>query len=114
MPGTLVWNSGVSTGIVTPRVSVPNTSVIASIGQAILQAPWPMQSVGLISCALPPIRPSTLWSGCSGQATTQAPQPRQRFGSITGCSDTGSVSPASRASSSTASACASLRFCRPR
>ena len=74
-----------------PRFSLPKTSWIASCGQAAAQAPWPMQADPLISTALP----STMPSASSGQALMQAADPRQRTGSITGCSDGGSASPAS-------------------
>ncbi len=67
-----------------PRRSVPNTSVIASTGQAVRQAPWPMQSLGAISSALPRIMPSTRCPGISGQALMQALQPMHLFGSMTG------------------------------
>ncbi len=37
---------GLTCGMSTPRCAVPNTSVIASTGHALRQAPWPMQSAG--------------------------------------------------------------------
>ncbi len=84
MPGTLVWKSGPTSGMSIPRRSVPNTRVIAPTGQAVRQAPWPMQSLGETSSALPRIIPSTWCPGISGQALMQALQPMQMFGSITG------------------------------
>src|SRR5512143_2859082 len=114
MPGTDDSNVALSNGISTPRRSVPNTSVMASAGQAARQAPWPMQSEGPINCALPPISPSTWCSGCSGHAFTQEPQPIQRAASMTGCSETGSAKPADAAFSSTARLWRSLLLRRPR
>jgi hypothetical protein len=73
---------------------VPNTSVIAFIGQAVLQAPCPMQLAGLTSTDLLSIIPSTVFSG---QALTQDRQPRQRHESITGWSDAGARRPDFRA-----------------
>jgi len=85
IPGTLVSKSGLTRGMSTPRVSVPKTRVMASAGHAVLHAPWPMQSVGLMSWAFSPITPRTAWSGCSGQAFTQEPHPRQvGFGQVLG------------------------------
>ena len=63
MPGTLVSKLGLTSGMSTPRRSLPKTSVIASTGQAAAQAPWPMQAAGFVSCALPSMMPSA----CSGQ-----------------------------------------------
>ena len=79
-------------GMSTPRRAVPKTSSMAPTGQAVLQAPWPMQEAGSSNCALPPIMPMMR---PSGQACVQAPQPTHRAGSMTGWSDEGSVSPAS-------------------
>ena len=59
MPGTVDSKLGLSSGMSMPRCAEPNTSVIASTGHALRQAPWPMQSDGLTSCALLPIKPST-------------------------------------------------------
>ena len=91
-PGTLVSNLGSTWGMSTPRRSEPNTSVIADTGQEAAQAPCPMQSVGLVSTALPPTTPSAP----SGHARSQPPEPMHRVGSTTGCSDAGSVIPSSR------------------
>ncbi len=93
IPGTLDSKLGLSTGMSRPRRSVPNTKVMASNGQAVLHAPWPMQSVGPISAALPSMRPSTSWCEVSGQADTQVPHPRHLTGSMTGWSEAGSVMP---------------------
>src|SRR3989304_5330921 len=101
MPGTLVSNSGLTTGISTPRLSVPNTSVMASAGQAVLHAPCPIQSVGLIRCDLPAMIPRTWCPGCSGQALTHDPHPRHLLWFIWGCRLVGSVSPALTAEPST-------------
>ena len=90
MPGTLVSNQGETRGMSTPRFSVPNTSVSAWDGQAVTQAPWPMQAAALISVALP----LTMPNASSGQALAQAPEPKHRLGSTTGCKDAGSLSPA--------------------
>ena len=101
MPGTLVSNCGDTSGMSMPRRSVPNTSLMASNGQAAKHAPWPMQAAALISVALP----ATMPSACSGQALTHDDEPMQRTGSTTGCSDGGSTSPA-------ATACCSSLVCR--
>ena len=94
-----------------PRFSVPNTSVIASTGQAARQAPWPMHDAALISTALPPMMPSA----SSGQAVTHEPEPMQRSGSITGCSDGGSSQPGLDATSFSCSTCSrSMRRLRRR
>src|SRR5882762_2816909 len=50
-----------------------------------------MQAPAFTSCALPPMMPIAF----SGQAATQAIESRQRLGSMTGCRDAGSLSPAS-------------------
>ena len=114
MPGTLDSKSGDSVGMSTPRFSEPNTSEMAPTGHAARHAPWPMQSPALMRLALPLIRPSTVCSGCSGQARTQAPQPTQIAGSMIGCSETGSASPAACASffASMLRFSALLRLCR--
>jgi hypothetical protein len=57
-----------------------------------------MQSPALIRLALPLINPSTVCSGSSGHARMQAEQPMHAEGSISGCSDAGSASPAPSAS----------------
>ena len=106
MPGVAVWKSGPMRGISTPRRSVPSTSVIASYGQAVWHAPWPMQFAAFTSTALPATIPST---SCSGHAVTQAPQPRQRLGEMSGWSETGWSRPASRAACSASTLRASER-----
>ena len=109
IPATLVSKVGLTTGMSTPRRSVPNTSVIACTGQAAAHAPWPMQADGLARTALPPSKPIA----SSGHAMAQAPEPQHFTGSMTGCSEAGSVSPASRASRITG-ALSNSRRRRPR
>ena len=84
MPGTVDSNFGVRMGMSTPRRSLPNTSVMALTGQAVLHAPWPMQSPGLTRTARPSTMPRTVWCACSGQALTHELQPIQVAGSIIG------------------------------
>src|SRR5882757_8734422 len=96
MPGTDDSKVGLTTGMSTPRLALPNTKVIAPTGQATLQAPWPMQSVGLIRVAFPRMMPRTWCNGSSGHAFTQAEQPMQVLTSMTGCREAGSVTPESR------------------
>ena len=72
MPGTLVSPPAPSTGTAISRVTVPNTRLIALVGQASRHTPWPTQAEGSIKVAVRPTRPSTSFSG---QARTQAPQP---------------------------------------
>ena len=57
-----------------------------------------MQLVGAMSWALPLIKPNTGWLCASGQALTQVPHPMHFEGSICGCNEAGSVSPASNSS----------------
>ena len=66
---------GLHHGNIDAAFFLPNTSVMASTGQAMRQAPWPMQWLGLSSVALPSMSPRTF---CSGQALAQEPQPMQR------------------------------------
>ena len=91
---TLVSKVGATKGISMPRFSVPNTSCIASTGQASRQAPWPIQCVGSVSTALPLIKLSAF----SGHALTHAPEPQHLAKSMTGWMDAGSVKPDSFAS----------------
>ena len=109
MPGTFVSKFELTCGISTPRDSVPNTSVMASAGQAFSQAPWPMQFDGPTRRALPRIMPSTGCAYCSGHAATQERQPMHLTGSIIGCSDGGSVMLRASASSAALMLSFSLR-----
>ncbi len=69
IPGTFVSKFGLTSGMSTPRFSVPKTSSIASVGQADLHAPWPMQAAAFTSTALP----LTMPSACSGHDRTHTP-----------------------------------------
>ncbi len=81
MPGTFVSKFDWTLGMSTPRSSVPNTSWIALVGHAVLQAPWPMHCEASTRTAFPWMRPRT---ACSGQAVTQEPQPIHKFSSMRG------------------------------
>jgi hypothetical protein len=95
IPGTLVSKFGFTLGMSTPRFSVPNTSLIAFMGQAVSHAPWPMHTAGFTSVPLPLMIPIA----CSGQALTQAPEPKHLDRMKSGCSVGGSIRPLSAASS---------------
>ncbi len=107
IPGTLVSKLGLTLGMSIPRLVVPKTSFIASNEQDARQAPCPIQAVGSTRTARPSINPRAP----SGHALTQEAEPIHARGSITGCSEGGSVRPCDWASTNVDS-CVARDFCR--